>query len=153
WIWEAHDIPALPVERWSPSSSSLAAGVAVNCVPPPGGVRDPGAAFDQWTDVSRWTATLMDPMSAPDDSVALTAKRLVSGARSRADSVRAIGHYVQRMQYASLALNLRTNGGYRPRAAHTVLATGYGDCKDKANVMRSMLHTVGIPSYPVVISG
>jgi hypothetical protein len=32
-----------------------------------------------------------------------------------------------------------------------VLSKAYGDCKDKANLMRAMLKTIGITAYPIVI--
>jgi hypothetical protein len=34
---------------------------------------------------------------------------------------------------------------------HTVLSRGYGDCKDKANLMRAMLKVLKIEAYPIAI--
>jgi hypothetical protein len=39
----------------------------------------------------------------------------------------------------------------RPHPATEVFAKSYGDCKDKANLMRTMLKVVGITAYPVAI--
>jgi hypothetical protein len=41
-------------------------------------------------------------------------------------------------------------GRWRPHAAAEVLAKSYGDCKDKANLMRAMLKSLNIQSYPVL---
>ena len=151
-VWEARDLPAFPDEAASPPAESLVPRVGVTCVPPDGGAADPSASFRSWSELSRWIASLMDPMSAADDSIARTARRLVAGSATRADSVRAIARYVQRLQYAALQLGLRKSGGARPRPARQVLATGYGDCKDKASLMRSLLAAVGVPAVPIIVS-
>jgi hypothetical protein len=39
----------------------------------------------------------------------------------------------------------------KPRAATDVLTTNFGDCKDKSNLMRTMLKAVGIDSYALSI--
>jgi len=153
WVWEVRDVPALAEESWAPTERALLAMMAVTCLSPAGQTSDPAPRFAQWSDVSRWVASLMDPQALPGEPLASRARQLVSGARTRADSARAIGQYVQRLQYAEIELNLRGNGGMRPRLPATVLTTGYGDCKDKANLMRSMLAAVGIASFPVIISG
>jgi hypothetical protein len=48
-------------------------------------------------------------------------------------------------------MDLSNNGGVRPHLATQVFARQYGDCKDKANLMRAMLKAAGIESYPVVL--
>jgi len=58
---------------------------------------------------------------------------------------------VQRLQYISIDIGVGKGNGYRPHPAAQVLAKAYGDCKDKANLMRSMLRTLNITSYPIVI--
>ena len=44
------------------------------------------------------------------------------------------------------------NVGYRPRPAAQVLTTRYGDCKDKSNLMRALLSSLGIESHLMVLS-
>jgi hypothetical protein len=41
--------------------------------------------------------------------------------------------------------------GYRPRPSNLVLQRGYGDCKDKANLIRALLRSLKIESYLVSI--
>src|SRR2546430_17448219 len=43
-------------------------------------------------------------------------------------------------------------GGFQPHAAQDVLASGYGDCKDKATLLNAMLHEAGIDSYFMLIN-
>jgi len=46
---------------------------------------------------------------------------------------------------------VRRGGGYKPHLARQVFDKQYGDCKDKANLMRTMLKALGIPSYMMSI--
>jgi hypothetical protein len=48
-------------------------------------------------------------------------------------------------------MNLQNGGGYVPHTAAAVFTKQYGDCKDKANLMRSMLKAAGLDSYLVAI--
>ena len=58
---------------------------------------------------------------------------------------------MQRIQYISIQTGLGRGGGYKPHLASDVLQKNYGDCKDKANLMRALLASVGIRSYLVGI--
>jgi hypothetical protein len=61
---------------------------------------------------------------------------------------------VQNIRYIAIEVNLARGGGYQPHPATEVFANQYGDCKDKANLMRAMLKIAGIRSYLVgVYSG
>jgi hypothetical protein len=93
----------------------------------------------------------MDPQAAPTDAIAAKARELTASASTEMDRVRAIGRFVQSVKYIAIQTNLAKGGGYRPHAAADVFAKSYGDCKDKANLMVTMLKTLGVPAYPVVI--
>jgi hypothetical protein len=67
------------------------------------------------------------------------------------DKVKAIAAFVQQTKYLSIDLNLTKGGGYTPRNAETTLATNWGDCKDKATLMRALLKAAGIEAYPAAI--
>ena len=58
---------------------------------------------------------------------------------------------MQSIRYISIDIGVSRGGGMRPRPATEVFARSYGDCKDKANLMRAMLKVLSITAYPVVI--
>jgi len=148
YTWELRDIPPIEPEPASPSMFSLVARLAVNYSPTEG-IRAPESqAFDSWTEVSRWYTALSDIQATPNDQIAAKAKELTAGARNELERIRAIGRFVQNLQYISIQIGV---GRWRPHAAADVLAKSYGDCKDKANLMRSMLKVVGIDAFPVLI--
>ncbi|HEU0123733.1 MAG TPA: hypothetical protein VFQ91_24595, partial [Bryobacteraceae bacterium] len=51
----------------------------------------------------------------------------------------------------SVQMNLTRGGGYTPHKASQVLTKNYGDCKDKANLMKALLAAAGIESHLVAI--
>jgi hypothetical protein len=147
YTWEMRNLPPIAPEPASPSVTTLAPRVAVNYGPAAAGAPAP-RAFDAWPDVSRWYTDLSDAQSEPDDAIALKARELTADAKTELEKIRAIGRYVQGLQYVSIQIGI---GGYRPHAAAQVFAKKYGDCKDKANLMRAMLKAVKIDSYFVLI--
>jgi hypothetical protein len=148
--WELRDLPGLVIEPFQPALTSLAPAVAVTCLPP-SGQRTPIVSFGSWSDLTRWASEICEPMGAPSPELAARSRSLVAGARSELDSIRAIGSFVQKIEYAAIELGVERGGGYRPRAAAEVFARSYGDCKDKANLMRTMLGTIGVPSWLVLV--
>ena len=151
YTWELRNLPPIEPEVASPEVTSLAPRLAVSYTPAAGGTGSTimGArSFASWTDVSRWYSELSDPQSAPDDAIALKARELTANAKTELDKIRAIGRYVQDIQYISIQIGV---GRFRPHSAAEVFAKRYGDCKDKANLMRAMLRALKIEAYPVLI--
>jgi hypothetical protein len=146
YTWEMRGLPRVEDEPASPSVRSLAAHVAVKYGPSTASAAF--RTFDTWTDVSRWYSELADPQAAPDDALALKARELTAGAKTELEKIRAIGRYVQNLQYVSIQIGI---GGWRPHAATQVFAKQYGDCKDKANLMRAMLRVVKVEAFPVLV--
>src|SRR5207244_5687546 len=92
---------------------------------------------------------LMDPAADVNASVRAKALQLTANAASDIEKIRAIAAFVQQTKYVAVSLNLTRGGGYTPRKSDEVLAKNYGDCKDKATLMRSLLKAVGIEAYLV----
>ncbi len=148
YTWELRDLLPLEAEPASPSLSNLASRVAINYFPGEGtAVPDP-KTFDNWTEVSRWYTALSSPQAVPNDAVIAKARELTANAKTELEKIRAVGRYVQRLQYISIQIGV---GRWRPHAASDVIAKAYGDCKDKANLMRAMLKALNIESFPVLI--
>ncbi|HEY5086030.1 MAG TPA: transglutaminase-like domain-containing protein, partial [Gemmatimonadaceae bacterium] len=103
-----------------------------------------------WTDVSQWYAELAHDRYAATPQLARIVDSLVAGAKTQDDSIRAVHRWVaQDIRYVGIELGI---GGYQPRMPDTVIATGYGDCKDKATLFVAALDHLGIRSFPVLLS-
>jgi transglutaminase-like putative cysteine protease len=151
YVWELRDLPPIKREAASPTMRNLAPLVAINYFPGEGGNSNGYKAFESWAQVSRWGTELHDPQSIPDETVAAKARALTANSKNEFDRIKAIARFVQGLQYISIDIGIGRGNGYRPHAASQVLAKAYGDCKDKANLMRAMLKTLGITAYPVFI--
>ncbi len=150
YTWELRNLAPIPPEPMSPSVRNIAPRVAINYSPEDNS-NAVSRAFADWTQVSKWASGLYDPQAIVDDNVAAKAKELTANAKTELEKIQAIGKYVQNLQYISIDIGVGYGNGYRPRPSTTVLARGYGDCKDKANLMRAMLKALKIEAYPIAI--
>ncbi|HEX2639256.1 MAG TPA: transglutaminase-like domain-containing protein, partial [Pyrinomonadaceae bacterium] len=137
-------------EPMSPSFVNMAPRIAVN-YSPADGAQAVNRAFADWVGVSRWASAMYDPQVVVDDAVAAKARDLTVNAATETEKIRAIGTFVQSLQYISIDIGVGYGNGMKPRPSNTVLSRGYGDCKDKANLMRAMLKALKIEAYPIAI--
>ena len=151
YTWELGNLPPIAPEPSSPRVSSLAPRIAVSFYSPADKPSANFKTFTSWAQVSYWLSELSDPQSTPNDAIAEKTRQLTAGAKTEFDKIRAIAAYVQNTRYIAIAIGVKRGGGMRPRTAAEVFAKNYGDCKDKANLMRAMLKVLNITSYPVVI--
>lgn len=113
---------------------SLRAAVRFS-VSSPNGLLTPSTpqSFSDW-----YTRLLPSTGAAPDSSL----HKIVEGATSRVDTVRALYDYVRTdVRYLS---NLQKEGAIVPRTPKEVLANQYGDCKDKSFFVHSAAKRFGI---------
>lgn len=150
YTWEARDLPAIKDEPLSPSFVNLAPRMAVNYGPGDGAATQ-NKAFGNWTDVSKWGSGLHDGQVIVDDAIAIKARDLTANSKNELEKIQAIGRYVQNLQYISIDIGVGYGNGFKPRSSTLVLGRGYGDCKDKANLMRALLKAIKIESFPVAI--
>ena len=151
YTWELSNLGAVPQEPMSPRITNLVPRLAVSYYPPATGQQVSIKTFASWSDVAAWMAELEDPQVQIDDALSRKAYELTALAKTEYDKIRAIATYVQNIQYISIQTGLGRGGGYRPHSSTEVFAKSYGDCKDKANLMRAMLKVVGIDAIPVSI--
>src|SRR6202044_2828136 len=75
---------------------------------------------------------------------------LTASQSTQLQKIQPIAKFVQQnIRYVASELGI---GGMQPHPASDVFAHRYGDCKDKATLVRSMLHEIGVESYHVVIN-
>lgn len=149
--WELSNLAPVPFEPLSPSLSHLVPRLAVSYFPPANSQSLSIKTFANWSEVAAWMSELEDPQVIVDDALARKSYELTALAKTEFDKIRAIAQYVQNIQYISIQTGIGRGGGYRPHPSNEVFAKSYGDCKDKANLMRAMLKVVGITAIPVSI--
>jgi hypothetical protein len=148
YTWQLSNLPYREAED---ESGDTFPRLSVSFVPPAGGSSSNAAILNSWADVSRWQSSLAQGQDEVSPEISAKVNQLTAGSKSDYDKLCAIGHYVQGLRYVAIEMNLQNGGGYVPHAANVVFAKQYGDCKDKANLMRCMLKAAGIQSYLVAI--
>ena len=150
YTWELSNLSPIAEEPMSPRLTDLVARLAVSYYPPPNTVLAL-KTFSNWSEVAAWMSELEDPQVQVNDALAKKAYELTALAKTEYEKIRAIAAYVQNIRYISIQTGLGRGGGYRPHASTEVFTKSYGDCKDKANLMRAMLKVIGIEAIPVSI--
>ncbi len=148
--WELENLPPIVLEGAGPGIEGLAPRVAISYYPPAGAQAD-AVSFSTWPEVSAWLSALNDPQAVADATLRAKVKDLTEAARTEREKVEALGRFVQGIKYVSIQMGISRGGGYRPHTASEVLTKLYGDCKDKANLLRTMLREAGIEAYPVAV--
>ena len=150
YTWELRDLPWIEDEEYRPGYASLSPRLGVTYFPSTAAnpVLRP---LKDWPTVSAWLANFVDPPAIPTSAVRSKSNELTSTSKSALDKIRAIAAFTQQTNYVSVDMNVTHGGGYTPHSADQVLSKNYGDCKDKAALMRALLKAAGIDSYAVVI--
>jgi Domain of Unknown Function with PDB structure (DUF3857)/Transglutaminase-like superfamily len=151
YTWELRDLAPITPEPNSPRVTSLAPRLAISFFPPGDTQSANFKTFSNWSEVSYWLAGLHDPQANANEALAEKARQLTANAKTELDKIRSIASFVQSIRYISIDIGVSRGGGMKPHAANEVFAKAYGDCKDKATLMRAMLKVVNITSYPLVI--
>ena len=146
YTWELRDLPWIEPEDYSPDGSSLVPRLGINYFP----AADSRAALRplrNWSATSVWLSGLADPANVITEAIRVKAAELTRGANNELEKIRAIAVFTQATNYMSVDLNIERGGGYAPHAADDTLARNYGDCKDKAALMRALLEAAGIKAF------
>ncbi|RYE90160.1 MAG: DUF3857 domain-containing protein, partial [Myxococcales bacterium] len=133
---QARDVAPLRGEPVMPPAAELAASVNVS-------------SFGTWNEVGAWFWGLSKDQFDADDEVRKKALEITRGKTDELEKVRAVYDYVvQRTRYVALEFGI---DGFRPRRCVQTLARGWGDCKDKATVIVTLLRELGIDANFVLI--
>lgn len=138
-IWAANNLPHVVGEPFFADSNDVIQSIVISA---------PGT----WSDLALWYHGLSKDRYAlpPDVSQRVDSIVRASNARTRVDTIKALHRWAaQDVRYVSVALGI---GGYQPRLPAEVLATGIGDCKDKATLFVAAARKYGIEANPVLLA-
>lgn len=144
--WTLRDLPAIEHEAMSPPRWSLSARLGLSYLEPGESAKN----MATWEAMGKWYDQLTAGRRNPIPELSDKARQLTAGKTDFDGKLRALASFLQSdIRYVAIEIGV---GGYQPHPAQDVFRARYGDCKDKATLLSSMLHEVGIESDYLIIS-
>jgi len=105
--------------------------------------------FTQWSDVSNWATPLYKPEEHTPPSIKNYAAKLKSESDNLDDQIAAAVTFVQdEIRYTGINSGI---GGFMPDSTADIFQRRFGDCKDKAVLLVSILKELGVTAYPTLV--
>ena len=146
--WAVTDVKPIRPEAEMLPLSGVAGEMIVSFFPPGENLRK--NEFGSWQSMGLWYQGLIDPQMATSDAIKQEVIALTAGKITTMAKMQAIAGFLQHdIRYVAISLGI---GGWQPHPAQEVFTHRYGDCKDKATLMRTMLREIGVDSYHLVIN-
>ncbi|HLH54984.1 MAG TPA: DUF3857 domain-containing protein, partial [Verrucomicrobiae bacterium] len=120
--WQWQNVPADLMEPLAPPHRH--AGLSVS-------------TYRDWREFADWYGHISRLADEVGPELAQKALELTRDASSEREKVENIYRYVTGLRYVAIPLGINS---VRPHAAARVLQSQFGDCKDKANLLNSLLH-------------
>jgi len=145
--WTVFEVKAVRPENEMPPLAGVAGQMVVSFFPSSGSVIN---GFSNWQEMGTWYDNLTLGRADPSPEIKQKVAELTASVSSPIEKMRAIASFVQHdIRYVAIELGI---GGWQPHPAADVFRNRYGDCKDKATLLGSMLHEIGVESYYVSIN-
>jgi Domain of Unknown Function with PDB structure (DUF3857)/Transglutaminase-like superfamily len=148
WQWTVNDVKGIREEPFMPPFKGVAGQMIVSFFTS-SGVPALSANTD-WNAMGKWYSNLVGERVDASAEIKQQVSNLIASKVTPLQKMQAIAQFVQHdIRYVSIDLGI---GGIQPHSAPDVFSHRYGDCKDKATLVRSMLREIGLDSYHVVIN-
>jgi tetratricopeptide (TPR) repeat protein len=107
------------------------------------------STYRSWDEMGKWYWGLVKDQFTADDEVRKRVQEITKGLKDDRAKVRAVYSYVvQKTRYVALEFGIH---GFKPYRCAQIFARGFGDCKDKATLIVTMLKELGIPATIVIV--
>lgn len=135
--WRFKNIPQIIPEPSMPEDTEINPAVLLS-------------TFNNWQDIYNWWWALAKNKIKTDGSIKAEVKRLIKGRFTDLEKARAIYNFCAKdIRYVAVEYG---EAGYEPHLAGEILRNKYGDCKDQAVLLVTMLKEAGLNASPVLIS-
>ncbi len=107
------------------------------------------STYKTWKQLGKWYWGLIKDQFDLDDATRKLANDIIKGKTTDADKVEALYDWiVTNTRYVALEFGIY---GFKPHRCVQTVARGWGDCKDKATALSTLLEAVGIKSTIVIV--
>ncbi len=135
--WQFKDIPQIIPESNMPPAVEVNPTVILS-------------TFNNWQEIYDWWWGLAKDKIKPDEAIKQKVAELVKDKASDEEKIRAIHNFcAQKIRYVAVEYG---QAGYEPHRAELIFKNKYGDCKDQAILLVTMLRGAGIEAWPVLIA-
>ncbi len=147
WEWVVKDVKAIRSEAEMPPIEALAGEMIVSYFPPGGASLN---GFSNWQEMGKWWLNLANGRRDASPQITQQVAALTASAHTPLEKMKALAAFVQHdIRYVAIELGI---GGWQPHPATEVYTHHYGDCKDKATLLSTMLSQIGVESFYVSIN-
>jgi transglutaminase-like putative cysteine protease len=147
WQWAVKDVREIEREEDMPPMHGVAGQMVVSFFPPGGAPQH--NEFADWDGMGKWYSDLVGERDRTSPPIRQEVAQLTASKVTQVEKMQAIAQFIQSdIRYVAIELGI---GGWQPHAAPDIFSHRYGDCKDKATLMISMLREIGIDAYYVII--
>jgi transglutaminase-like putative cysteine protease len=145
WVWTVRDVPAIEHETMMPPFLALSGQMEIAYFGPGDGQAKSGS----WNALGSWYGGLTAGRRDASAELSERARQLTAGKTTFDEKLKALTAFLQsEVRYVEIQIGI---GGFQPHPAGDIFHARYGDCKDKATLLSSMLQQVGIKSSYVLI--
>jgi len=135
--WQFKNIPQIIPEPGMPADVEVNPAILLS-------------TFSDWQDVYSWWWSLAKDKIKSDHSIKNAVRNLIKGEPSDLDKARAIYNFCAKdIRYVAVEYG---QAGYEPHSASDIFRNKYGDCKDQAILLVTMLKEAGLTAHPVLIA-
>jgi len=107
------------------------------------------STFSSWDEIYNWWKGLLKERFTRTPEMEEKVQEIIKGAKTKAEKIAKIYHWVaSQIRYVAVEYG---EAGFRPHKAEEIFQNKYGDCKDQAILLITMLDIAGIKAYPVLI--
>lgn len=146
YTWELNDIPRIEEEYNRPNEFALASRIIITFF----SEKIKSQTYKTWKEFGMWYSQLAAGMRDPSPALQQKAQELAPASLPLLERIKNLARFSQHdIRYAEIKIGI---GGWRPHAAGDTFTHKYGDCKDKATLLSSMLSQIGIKSYYLLVN-
>ena len=136
YTWQFKDIPQIVPELNMPPQSQINPAILIS-------------TFDHWQEIYEWWWSLAKDKIKADDAIKNQIQQLIKNKNSQEEKIKAIYNFcAQEIRYVAVEYG---QAGYEPHYASDIFKNKYGDCKDQAILLVTMLQEAGFSAWPVLI--
>ena len=136
YLWEFKNIPQIIPEPNMPPAVEVSPIIVIS-------------TFNTWQQLYDWWWGLAKDKIKADEAIKTKVAQLTAGKDSLKEKIKAIYNFcAQDIRYVAVEYG---QAGYEPHNASDIFSNKYGDCKDQAILLVTMLKEIGAKAYPVLI--